>query len=198
MKSITAVLLVGTVLAGCAGNGELVKRAESPLRGDVGTVISPAVPPEKNFADLTIRASLKTHLAGAFPMGEDSHGTANYQLLVNMDGQPLKFSGNCVTEDTSFLSNRNPEAGLGTRCRFNSHVRLKAGSHRIIVALPYDHLALEREITLEDRTDNTLEVTPTYYPDRRQNGPGKGGSASFKEGISGLELSLNGKIIQVE
>jgi hypothetical protein len=195
MNRISAVLLMGTMLAGCAGNAEIVKRAESSLREDVGKIISTAKPPEKSFADLTIRASLKTHLAGIFPLREDLHGTADYQLLVNMDGQPLKFSGNCFAEDTSSPSNRNPEAGMGTRCRFQSHVRVKAGSHRIIVALPYDKVAVEREITLEDSTDNLLEVTPTYYPDRRPNGPGKGGAASFKEGISGVELSLNGNTL---
>jgi len=193
MKIISVALLTGILLTGCVRNAELVKRAEHAVREDVATVVSPAKPPEKGLADLTLRASLKTHQASAFWIGNDPHGTADYQFLVNIDGQPLRLYGSCVTEDTSFQSARNPESGLGTRCRFQSHVRIKSGSHRIVVALPHDNVALDREITLEERSDNLLEVAPSYYV--RQSGRGKASATSFKEGISGLELLLNGKYL---
>jgi hypothetical protein len=178
---------------GCARNTELVDRAEISARGDVCAVVSLAKPPEKGFADLTIRASLKTHQTSGILAGKDPHGTPDYQLLVNIDGQPLRFSGDCFTEDKSDSLDRLPEIGIGTRYRFQAHIRLKTGSHRIIVALPYDSVATEREITLEDGTDNLLRVEPSYYSDRRQRGPGSAGATSFKEGIGGLDLSLNGK-----
>jgi hypothetical protein len=40
-----------------------------------------------------------------------------------------------------------------------------------------------------------LEVSPSYNSDRRQNGSGSAGATSFKEGISGLELSMKGKAL---
>jgi hypothetical protein len=193
IKTISMLLLFGTILMGCARNTELVNRAEISERGDVCAVVSLAKPPEKGFADLTIRASLKTHQASGIPAGKDPHGTPDYQLLVNIDGQPLKFTGDCFAEDKSFSSDRHPETGMGTRYRFQSHVRIRTGTHRIIVALTHDNVAMEREITLEDGTDNLLEVVPSYYSDRRQKGLGSAGATSFKEGIRGLDLSLNGK-----
>jgi hypothetical protein len=63
------------------------------------------------------------------------------------------------------------------------------------VALPGDDVAIQREIRLDERTDTLLEIMPSYYSDRRQSGPGSAGATSFREGISGLELSVNGKAL---
>jgi hypothetical protein len=193
MRSISALLLAGIILTGCARNAELVKRAGNTERGGICAVISPAKPPEMGFADLTIWASLKTHEVSGVPMLKDLHGSPDYHLLVNIDGQALRVSGECFTEDASFQSKRHPESGMGMRYRFQAHVRLRTGAHRIIVAFPYDNVATEREIILEDSTDNLLEVMPSYFSDRRQQGPGSAGATSFREGISGVELSMRGK-----
>ena len=195
MKRIWMLLLAGMVLAGCAGNGKLLKRAEISARSNVYTVISPAIPPEQGSADLTIRASVKTHSAGQFPLGKDSHGTSDYVLLVNIDGEPLRISGAPASEEGPTDIERHPEAGDGTRYLFRAHLRLKAGPHRIIVALPSDRVAVQREILLDERTDSLLEVSPSYYSDRRQTGPGSAGATSFREGIGGLDLMLNGKAL---
>jgi len=193
MKSRIVLLFAGIVLAGCAGNGDLLKRVNSPERSNVFTVVTTATPPERGFADLTIRASVKTHRTALFPLGNDPHGTSGYQLLVNIDGEPYRISGWPGIEEGFSDTGRNPETGEGIRYLFRAHLRLKAGSHRVIVALPGDRVATQRELRLEERTDNLLEVTPSYYPDRRQLGPGSAGATSFREGISGLELSVNGK-----
>ena len=192
MKTIS-LLLAGMLLAGCAGNGELLKRAESPERSNVFTVVTSATPPEHGFADLTIRASIKTHSAALFPLGNDPHGTSDYVLLINIDGEPLRISGTPATEEGGSDAERHPEAGDGIRYLFRAHIRLKAGLHRIIVALPEDRVAVQRDISLVEMSDILLEATPSYYSDRRQLGPGSAGATSFKEGISGLDLSLNGK-----
>ena len=190
---ISIILLAASIIAGCAGTGELLKRAQTPQQVGICTVISPAEPPQQGFADLTVHASLKTHQENGIPGSQDPHGTAAYRLLVNIDGQPLSLSGDCFSEDATFRAERRPESGVGTRYRFMAHLRLKSGTHRIIVALPDDKVAAEREITLNDATDNLLEVIPSYYIDRQQSGPGSAGATNFREGISGVELSLNGK-----
>ena len=195
MKIISMLLLAGIVLAGCAGNGELVKRAETARVSNVYRVITTNVPPEQGYADLTIRASVKTHRAAHFPLGNDPHGTSDYQLLVNIDGEPLRIPGVQTSEEGFSDNERHPEAGDGTRYLFRAHLRLTAGSHRVIVALPGDDVAIQREIRLDERTDTLLEIMPSYYSDRRQSGPGSAGATSFREGISGLELSLNGKAL---
>jgi hypothetical protein len=193
MKSRIVLLFAGMVVAGCAENGELLKRAERPERSNVYTVVTTATPPERGFADLAIRASVKTHRAALLPLGNDPHGTPGYQLLVNIDGEPLRISGAPAIEEGFSDAGRNPEAGEGIRYLFRAHLRLKAGAHRVIVALPGDRVAVQRDICLEERTDTMMEVTPSYFSVRRQLGPGSAGATSFREGTSGLELSMNGK-----
>ena len=102
MKSRIVLLFAGIVLAGCAGNGDLLKRANSPERSNVFTVVTTATPPERGFADLTIRASVKTHRAALFPLGRDPHDTPDYQLLVNIDGEPYRISGSPGIRETFF------------------------------------------------------------------------------------------------
>jgi hypothetical protein len=195
MKTLSALLLAGIILAGCAGNGELLKRAESPERSNVYAVITTTAPPERGYADVTIRASIKTHSTALFPLGKDPHGTSDYQLLVNIDGEPLRISGAPTIEEGFSDAERHPEAGSGTRYLFRAHVRLPAGSHRVIVALPGDRVAVQHDIRLDEMTDTLLEVVPSYYSDRRQLGPGSAGATSFREGISGLGLAVNGKAL---
>jgi hypothetical protein len=195
MKTKIVLMLAGSILAGCAGSAELLKRAERPERSNVYMVVTNSTPPEQGFADLTIRASVKTHSAGQFPLGKDSHGTSDYVLLVNIDGEPLRIPGAPAIEEGLSDAERHPEAGDGTRYLFRAHLRLKAGSHRVIVALPGDRVAVQRDILLDERTDSVLEVSPSYYSDRSQTGPGSAGATSFKEGIGGLDLMLNGKAL---
>jgi hypothetical protein len=63
------------------------------------------------------------------------------------------------------------------------------------VALPGDRVAVQHDIRLDEMTDTLLEVVPSYYSDRRQLGPGSAGATSFREGISGLDLVMNGKAL---
>jgi hypothetical protein len=193
MKTKIVLMLAGSILAGCAGSAELLKRAERPERSNVYMVVTNSTPPEQGFADLTIRASVKTHGAALFPVGKDPHGTSDYQLLVNIDGEPLQISGTPTIEEGFSDAERHPEAGDGIRYLFRSHIRLTTGTHWIIVALPGDRVAVKRDIRLDDCTDNLLEVTPSYFSDRRQLGPSSAGATSFREGLSALELSMNGK-----
>ncbi len=193
MKIIGLLLSAALLLAGCMGQEQLLLRAESPTQSNVYTTVGTSLPPEQGRADLTIRGSVKTHGPLTSLLGRDPHGTAMYQLLINIDGEPFRISGSLVNEEGISHAGPLSEAGDGTRYLFRTHLRLKAGLHRVITALPDDEVATEVEINLADATDNILEITPVYYSDRRQRGPGSTGATSFREGISGLELSLNGK-----
>jgi hypothetical protein len=89
----------------------------------------------------------------------------------------------------------DPEAGDGIRYRFNKNLRLKAGTHRIVVALPDDGVAVEREITLTEGKVNSLVLEPVY-----STKPGKRrleaySTTSFTEGIRSIRLTLNGRDI---
>jgi hypothetical protein len=89
----------------------------------------------------------------------------------------------------------DPEAGDGIRYRFSKILRLKAGTHRVVVALPDDEVAVAREITLSDGTPNSLVVEPIYSTKPGKRRPGDLTTTNFKEGIRSLRLMLNGKEI---
>ena len=89
----------------------------------------------------------------------------------------------------------DPEAGEGIRYRFNKRLQLKAGAHRIVVALPDDGIAAEREIILAEGNVNSLVLEPVYGAAAYKRGPGFYGVTSFTKGVSGFRLILNGKAI---
>ena len=192
MKRVFVLLLTGTVLAGCAGNTELVRRANMGERSDIFSVVSTATPPDMGYADLTIRASVKTHHQGTYPLVVDAHGTTGYELLVNIDGQKLRLPGEPRKEDSSPDSLRDPDAGDGIRYLFRAHLRVKAGTHQVISALPGDNLAVAREVLLAGGSDYLLELEPDYYTGRNKSSTGLPGSTSFREGIRTLRVTLNG------
>lgn len=89
----------------------------------------------------------------------------------------------------------DPEAGDGIRYLFGKKLRLKSGTHKIIVALPDDGIALEREISLVEGDVNNLVMEPIYSMTQGKKTPGVYSTTSFKEGIRGGRLTLNGKPI---
>ena len=191
MKPLLLLLISGIILTSCTVNSALVKKAQTPETSGRYTAVKPELSPRKGFADLTVIASLKTHVAGSF----DTHGTAGYRLLVNLDGEPLKLTGTRQQESDDTLPENHPEAGDGIRYRFSTHLRLDSGLHKIIVSLPDDNIAVQCEIRLEDMTDSVLELRPSYYSDWKRIKRGNSGGMNFKNGISGFDLFLDGKQI---
>jgi len=193
-KTYLLLVLSLTVLSGCAVSSGLLKTGSSSIRSDVFVELSNggAVPP--GYADLNIVSSLKTHKPGMYPFEKKPHGTPDYKLLINIDGQALKLQGDLQGENTP-RDLENPEAGDGIRYRFSKKLRLKAGTHSIMVALPDEGIAIEREINLSDRSDNFLVVEPVYGASSDKQRPGFYGLTSFKEGIKQVRPTLNGKAI---
>lgn len=180
------------IMAGCAGNYELVKTAGSTIRQNVFQEATPAGDaPVSGYADLRIYSSLKTHTAGIYS-GKDIHGTTEYKMIVNIDGQAAELFGAPRRENSEARTAQDPEAGDGMRYRFSKNIRIKAGPHKVIIAIPSDGLAIEREITLTDGSSNSLVVEPTYGVTSSKQRPGSFGVTSFTEGIRGIRLTLNG------
>jgi hypothetical protein len=194
MKKIFLAMTVSlAALSGCVENSALIKTGSSSLQSGVFRELSSGGVVPQGYADMRITSSVKTHLPDSFPYEKNSHGTPDYRLLVNIDGQALRLSGDLQTENTEARGMRDPEAGAGVRYGFSKTLRLKAGTHKIIVALPDDNVAAEREITLSEQSSNNLAVEPGYGAASGQRRPGFTGSTSFKEGVKRLWLSLNGE-----
>lgn len=183
-----------TVVGGCAESSALIRANSTSMRSDVFEEIANGTIVPKGFADLHFTATLKTHNHGIYSV-KDIHGTSDYKLLLNVDGQAVQLQGSLQLENGESNGFRDAEAGEGTRYRFNKKLRLKSGTHRVVLAIPADDLAIERVITLAEGSSNTLVLEPVYRqtPVKPRIGIGK---TSYKEGIKGISLILNGKPLQ--
>jgi len=192
MITIYFIMLISALLAGCATN--LNKQAIFNSRTDVFSQISQNSSIPAGHADLNISASLKTHREFECPINQKhTHGTAEYKLVLNIDGQSAQLNGRFQNESSESRGLMDPEAGDGIRYRFDGSLRLKAGKHKIIVALPGDGIAIEKEITLIEGDVNYLILEPIYSMMPGKKAPGLYSTTSFTEGIRTIRLMLNGR-----
>lgn len=196
MKKLTisiSLLVMTAALYGCAGTGELIRKESGVTRSDVFVELADGGAIPAGHADLRIASSLKTHMPGIYRMEKKSHGTPDYKLLVNIDGQAVWLEGSLVEESIERSGLRDPEAGDGIRYRFSKGLRLRAGTHQVIVAIPEDGIAVERDITLTDGSSNSLVLEPLYGATAGKQRPGFYGATSFMQGLKGFRMVLNGE-----
>jgi len=196
MRKLT--LFVATVaimvVSGCANSTALIKASNSSTRSDIFEQISTGGVVPSGYADLRISSSLKTHKPGIYS-SKDLHGTPEYKLLANIDGQAIQLQGTLHEEDSETSGVRDTEVGEGTRYRFNTKLRLRAGVHKVVLALPADDIAVERQIALTEGSSNSLILEPVYRQSPGKRRPGFYGVTSYKEGIKGIRLILNDNLL---
>ena len=180
------------MLTGCAGNKDLVKAMGTSTRQGIFHEIEGNLPPAPGYVDLRIHSSLKTHKPGIYA-SKDIHGTQDYVLLVNIDGQATTLKGRMSKESSEARPIRDPEEGEGIRYQFSKKLRVKAGIHRVSVALPADDLVTGRELVLSEEVGNSLTIEPVYGSIPGKQRPAYYGMTSFREGIKAIRLLLNGK-----
>jgi len=189
MKSINSMLLLCLfIFTGCTESAAAVPTNGSRVFEELSS--STMVP--QGDADLLVTVSLKTHPAGLYS-ASDLHGTPDYRLLVSIDGQESVLRGSMQHEYGGAPQLKGPETGSGVRYRFAKTMRLKAGLHKITVALPEDKVAVKRVVTLRGGELNRLVIEPVYGKRPGKKRPGMGSTESFTEGIKTLKLILNGK-----
>jgi hypothetical protein len=194
MNGVKLLLVMALMLvSGCAESSALIKANSTSVRTDIFEELTNGGLVPQGFTDLRITATLKTHKPGIYS-ATDIHGTPDYKLLLNVDGQAVQLRGSLQKENSETRGLVDPEAGDGIRYRFSKSLRLKAGTHRIVVAIPDDGIAVKREITLVEGNVNNLVLEPIY-----STAPGKrrpwASTTSFMEGIRGIRLTLNNKNI---
>jgi hypothetical protein len=191
-KRCLLLMMLLVVVSGCAENSALIRKNSSSTRSDVFEEPAKGGIAPKGFTDLRITGSLKTHKPGAHSASDD-HGTPDYKLLLNIDGQAVLLHGKLQKENSEPMKLVDSEAGDGIRYWFIKSLRLKAGTHRIVVALPDDGIAVEKVITLVEGNVNSLVLEPVYCSTSISRRPGAYGATNFKEGIRGIRLTLNGR-----
>lgn len=190
---IAIVMSLG-IMAGCEGNNRLVKEMSLSTTQNVFQEIDENVSPVPGYADLRIFSSLKTHRPGAYST-KDIHGTPDFKLLLNIDGQAVLLRGSLQKEISEPRKLADPEAGDGIRYRFSKSLRLKAGIHRIVVAIPDDGIFVEKNISLSEGSSNNLVLEPIYKTTPGMRRPRVGNTTSFMGGIRDIRLTFNGRRI---
>lgn len=196
MRKTNALFLIMAVafMSGCADSSAAIRKSSSSSRSDVFKELTDGGAVPQGYADLRITSSLKTHRPGVH-LARDIHGTPDYGMLLNIDGQAIQLQGSLREENVEPHGLRDPEGGDGIRYHFDKKLRLKAGTHKVVIAVPADDLAVEREIALTEGSSNSLVLEPAYRGTAPMKHPVSYSSTSFKEGIRGLSVLLNGKQI---
>jgi len=195
MKRITVsalVVLLGFVLAGCGAAAKMIALKSQSERTDIFKEVTGSEAIPAGYADVIIRANIKTHLEGYY-IGESkksAHGKSNYPFLVNLDGQatPWTAKGEKHVRPAYIdgRTSRDPEAGEGMKYVLEKRLRLAAGSHKVFLGLPEESYSTTTEVTVREQGLYVLEYTPVYrYKKRPTRIP------SFLAGISKYDSSVS-------
>lgn len=189
-KEVLLLLLSLTILNGCVDHSTLIKEHSSSTRSGIFEELADGSTTSPGFSDLVFSASLKTHRPNHSE--SDVHGTPNYRLLLNIDGQAVWIKGKLNREQYESHRVRDPEAGDGIRYHFSSKLRLRPGAHRIVAAVPEDGIAIVREITVPDQS-SSLILKPIYKKIPGTKRRDVYVQESFSQGLSSLRVFLNEK-----
>ncbi len=188
-KSAFTILAV-LFAAGCAGaRTEIMNRSQSE-RTDVFSEVSENAPPAKGLVDLTVKASVKTHVEGRYLIesSDTLHGALEYPFVLNIDGQAVTWivSGKPERTPHSEKEGEHAEGGDGVRYELQREIRLKPGAHTVFFALPGEDVSTEITVNLREGRHSVLEIVPVYRR-YRYEGP------RFDRGVDRLETHLKEK-----
>ncbi len=194
MKRIThyvLVVLLLSVLAGCGTAAMMVQAKSQSERTGVFQELPAAETIPDGFADLTIKANIKTHSEGHFAAEskDSAHGKEFYSFLVNIDGQAVlwkvKGEEHRLPRYLEGKTSRDPEAGDGMRYVLDKRIRLAAGRHAVFFSLPEEQYHTTVDITVQSGKSYVLEFKPAYkykiLPTR---------IPSFLQGVSAYDASF--------
>lgn len=197
MKRLLVILigvLAGISLIGC-GTAREIKIKSNSEETSVFTEARDGDPIPKGLVELTIKASIKTHIEGYYiaESKKNLHGKEKYPFLVNIDAQAVTSEVEGIKEikpayDEDGKTSRDPEAGEGLRYVLEKKIILTPGAHKVFFGLPSDNYAINVEISLNEGVVNILEFKPVY---RTKDIPTK--ITTFLKGINKYTAFLNGR-----
>jgi hypothetical protein len=198
MKKIIAtgmfIGIMSLILIGCGSSTKTIKQKILNERTDVFAEIKDTGSPARGFAVLTIKATIKTHLAEYYALesNDSIHGKSGYPFLINIDGQSAVWTVVGQKEsvplyDKNGKTSHDPEAGEGIKYVLKKKIALRAGTHRVFLGMSPDDYFQEAEITLKEEKEARLEYKPVYnyksYPHR---------IPTFLKGLKEYEVYLDG------
>ena len=162
-------ILTGLSLPGCGTTAKEIQMRSQSEKTDIFMEVKDGGTIPKGFADLVIKANIKTHIEGYYILEskESAHGKQKYPFLVNIDGQAARWEVEGIKDikpayNADGKTSRDPEAREGFKYVLEKKIRLNAGSHRVFFGLPEDKYSTEVEISMKDGEMSILEFKPIY------------------------------------
>jgi hypothetical protein len=192
VAKITVALVLGIALIGCSVTSKTITAKSQGERTDVFREVTEGDPIPAGYADVIIKANIKTHIEGYYA-GESKktvHGKPAYPFLINIDGQAALWDAPGVSDRKPAYgkdgkTSLDPEAGEGMKYLLEKKVRLAAGTHSVFLGLSEEPYHAATEIVVKDGGSYILEFKPLY---RYKLLPAR--IPSFFQGISSYETRL--------
>jgi len=165
MVHLVLTLSLAIFLANCGAAREQIRTQSITEREGVFQEVTITEEPPPGFAELVVKASLKTHLPGEYLLesGSSPHGGPFYHFTVNVDGQVATWKVPGQRENLPVVKNRHSrDEGDGMSYTLEKKIRLRAGTHRIFFDVPEENYAKTVTVNLQEGKSYTLEFQPTY------------------------------------
>jgi hypothetical protein len=188
MVHLILTLSLAVILANCGAAREQIRTQSITEREGVFQEVTTTDGPPPGFADLIVKASLKTHLSGEGTLLESRnspHGGPFYHFTVNVDGQAVTWKVPGQRENLPVVKDRDcQDEGDGMRYTLEKKIRLRAGTHQIFLGVREENTAKTLIVDLREGASSTLDFKP-IYPRHKQGHP------SFRLGFLGYNAVFN-------
>ncbi len=192
---ITCLAILVWLLCGCSSiitQGTITCNYE--WRNGPITEVSSLTAPTPGMVDLLIRASIKTHIEGFYPLESDSaHGKTEFPFVLVIDDMKFEWKDMGLREVLPWCDekgNRVAEGGEGIRYSMERKFLLNPGLHRIILKLPTEKRAITVPVEL------TTDAVPYILEFRAVHSTPGSRTFGFMHGVTDLAAFLNGVPLQ--
>jgi len=169
MKNMVHLFLTLSLLvcvANCGVAREQIRPQSIAEREGVFQEVTTTGGPPPGFADVVVKASLKTHLSGAGPLAKfqnSPHGGPFYHFTINVDGQEVTWKVPGQRENLPVGNGRHfPEEGEGMRYVLEKKIRLHARAYSIFFGVPEENYSETMTVNLQGGKSYTLTFQPIY------------------------------------
>ena len=196
MKNMMRVVLLvslAVLLANCGAAQEQIRSQSVAEREGVFQEVATVEGPPAGFADVVLKASLKTHLSGEGTLlesGDSPHGGPFYSFVLNIDGQVATWKVPGQRENIPVLRDRHSkEEGDGMKYGLEKRIRLRAGTHRIFFGVSEEDYSKTATVNLQEGKSYTLEFYPIYPRFTRGHSASRLGLLGFNASIDNTPIN---------
>jgi hypothetical protein len=184
---IVMLLVICNTLAGCAGSNA----ARMGQRHDVFQVVKEGAAVGADEVLVTISALIKTHNKESGVLFETAkHGSDNYLLVVDINGQSLSMPFQTVEETTGTDPQADPESGSGVRYSYKATVRLRPGRYTVTACLPTENVLTSQDVQISAGSSKII-VKPLYRGLAGRKPASLRWVPTFRDGVRGLMIVMN-------